>query len=494
VQLEEYMAETTSAGRPGRRGAEWLATTSLLALSFYLLVVVFLGADVLGVVLNLKIILALMVVLAFALRFGFRKIVDRGLVSSGTILDISLLTAVLLTCMIVLDLVASAYLDLTVPEVDEEILSITDRNAWIGEWYPRTYFPTRRNFQLHKPNFTIAGEHYGIFYRPSMLDSPTLVDSVLDRRAVSIHIDELGFRERSPIDSCEIFTLGDSFTFGWGVTDGSTWPDLLERHLGTCVYNLGIQDGSPRQELLLLEHLLSRVGRRAAPRRLIWMIYEGNDLEDSYAELRPTPEQGTLERATRSTILAPLRGALYRLRTQSLIHRLRTGEIRLMSPTRRKQYSSAYTIDGVKLVTPLFHSPTLGFMLAHPPLLEAASRSESDILEHPNRAEVDKVFRRMSQLADSLGFSVTVAIVPTAVRVYDRFFSWDPAPSSEPYFIDYVQKLARAEGFDTIDLLEAFQPYASTEMLYFRDDDHLNPRGSEVTAGIISQHLAKVGR
>ena len=57
-----------------------------------------------------------------------------------------------------------------------------------------------------------------------MLRSPTLVDSVLDRRQVSIHINELGFRETGPLGSCKIFALGHSFTFGWGVSDGDAGP------------------------------------------------------------------------------------------------------------------------------------------------------------------------------------------------------------------------------------------------------------------------------
>ena len=41
-----------------------------------------------------------------------------------------------------------------------------------------------------------------------------------------------------------------------------TLADLLERDLGTCVYNLGISDASPKQELLQFEYLLSRFDRR----------------------------------------------------------------------------------------------------------------------------------------------------------------------------------------------------------------------------------------
>jgi hypothetical protein len=472
--------------------AEWLATTVLAALSTYV-VVLFLGTRVAGVVLSPKLGLPLLAALWVIARKGVRRAIERRHMSLDMLSNLSLLAGVLLVSFIGLDLAVSAYLNLRSPETDENVLSTTDRTAAIGEWYPGLYFPTAQNFRLLKPNFDVAGDHYGAYYLPSMLHSPTLVDSVLDRHRVSIHVNELGLREMSAIDSCQIFTLGDSFTFGWGVTDGATWPDLLERNLDTCVYNLGMADASPKQELLQLEYLLSHVDRRLRVRRLVWMIYEGNDLEDSYAEWSEAQPPSTLARATKGTILARLRDLVRALREESLTYRLRTGQVRLTSPARSRQYSSAYTIDGVRLLTPLFRSPTHGYLLLSPGDLQTASQPDTYVLQHPNRAELDKVFDRMAHLSDSLHFRVTVAIMPTSVRVYAPYFSFLPAPSAEPHFVNYVQKLARAEGFDTINLLQSFDPYARMEMLYFRDDDHLNPRGSEITARIISEHFGQLG-
>lgn len=473
------------------RGAERLTATVLAALSGYLLIVFLLGDTVAGAVIGLKIIFLLVAAIWVAARFGGRWLIAHGLISRGMLLNVCLLAAVLLPCCIASDVAVSAYLASVSPETDEGILFSTDSNTAIGEWYPRLYFPTEKNFRLHKPGFDLSGEHYGGFYLPSMLQSPTLVDSVLDRHRVSIHINELGFRETSPIDSCRIFALGDSFTFGWGVTDGATWPDLLENDLGTCVYNLGVHDASPKQELLLLEYLFSRPDRPHSLQHLIWMIYEGNDLEDSYAELGDPNTRGVLTRAVKGTIVGSVRSLAYALRDKSLINRFRTGEVRLTSTARRRQYSSAYKVDGVTLVTPLFHSPRFGYMLLSPPYLQSASQPESYVLHHPNRGELDRVFDRMAHLSDSMHFSVTVALMPSSIRLYAPYFNLIPTPSAEPYFLNYVHRLADAEGFDVLDLLQAFRPYARTELLYFRDDDHLNRRGSELTARMISEHVGK---
>ena len=490
------MSEMHEPDPPRKRytWAEPLATTVLATLLLYLLMVLVLDTRVAGVALNFRTVVLCSLVAAAGLRFGIRRWVARRVISRDTLLNVSLLGGTLLTSFLAADLAVSAYLGLVTPSTDLEALALADKNPAVMELYPRLYYPTEKNFRLHKPGVSITGSHYGDLYLPPMLQSPTLVDSVLNRRRVRININDLGYRETSPPATCGILTLGDSFTFGWGVSDGLAWPDLLEQRLGRCVYNLGIHDASPMQELLLLEHFLSRPGQ-VSPSRLVWAIYEGNDLEDSYAELSPTDPPSRYARATRGTILeieTPT-AWLYRVRTQSIVHRLRTGELRLTSSGARQEGRSRYEIDGVKLVNPLFHSPQLGFMLLHSHLLTRAAQSREYVLSHPNRTRLDEVFARMARLGDSLRFSVSVVILPSSVRLYAPYFPLTPAPSAEPHFVNYVEDLARTSGFDVVNFLNGFQPYARKELLYFRDDDHLNERGHEVVATVLADHLARAG-
>src|SRR5690606_24263547 len=81
----------------------------------------------------------------------------------------------------------------------------------------------------------------------------TLVDRVLESRTITIDINDRGFRESSSMAEASIFALGDSFTFGWGVDAASAWPRILESITGQTIYNLGIHDSSPKQELELLD-------------------------------------------------------------------------------------------------------------------------------------------------------------------------------------------------------------------------------------------------
>jgi lysophospholipase L1-like esterase len=463
-----------------------LATLALAALLLYLLLVLALDAQIAQVTLTWPWIGA-----AFVIgTVGFARGLGRAeRLSAGALLNVALLALALLAGLLVADLGTSAYLGLSAPATDLQTLARTDRHALIEEWYPRTYAPTSANFVVQKPDFTISGRHFGGYYVPGMLRSRTLADSVLDQRELTIHIDSRGFRERSALEGCPMYTLGDSFTFGWGITDGASWPDLLEAALGRCVYNLGVNGASPAQEEYLLADLLAR-DTSLAPRRVLWTIYEGNDLEDSYAETSPaTRGEGALERATRGTVLEAVAQLWTNIREESLLYRLRSGQVQLLSPAARRAAAARTTVDGVRLATPLFHSSTFGYMLVDAGLLRNAAEPESYVLSHPHRRQLDRAFGRMRQLADARKFAVTVIIIPSAPRLYAGDFPFVPAPSSVPYFVNYLSRLSVANGFDVVNLLDRLAPVARTELLYFRDDDHLSPRGHAVVAGLLSAHL-----
>lgn len=85
--------------------------------------------------------------------------------------------------------------------------------------------------------------------------------------------DEQGFRNLTNPQTCQIITLGDSFTEGSRVSDNQSWPAILASESELSVYNLGISGYGAPEYLASLEHF----GLSKKPRLVICMLYEGND-------------------------------------------------------------------------------------------------------------------------------------------------------------------------------------------------------------------------
>jgi len=415
-----------------------------------------------------------------------RRRIARG--SGGTVLRASVAVFFTVGSLFVADVLYSFHLNsraLGKPVLRDSRLF--DPALTAGELLPRLYFPTDANFRLHKADVTIHGAHYGGDYSPELLASPTLA-ALLKPHPLTVTIDEHGFRDTTPIEQAEIFALGDSFTFGWALDADDSWVEQLQTLLDRPVYNLGIHDASPKQELELLRYLLRTRGTAMQVRRLVWMVYEGNDLEDSYAERAPArsdAEPETWATLTEGTVLEGMEKLPWLIQNQAIIHRILSGELMLRNPDAPEGEEERYVIDGVESWYPLYRSEALGPRLFSPKYIERAAEPESYVLNHPNRPRLDAVFEEMARLARERGFDVTVVIAPTAARLQGPYYAGFPPISDEPYFVDYVVELSDRMGFQTVDLLRLLEPYARTEALYFPGDDHWNRRGHALAAEII---------
>jgi hypothetical protein len=397
--------------------------------------------------------------------------------------------SVLIT-LIALDIVFTASMNAQSPAADEQAARLSDAHLLINEIYPRLYYPTERNFRLQKSGYSVTATHYGEYYSSELIRLPTLSRAVFELKHVSISIDDGGFRNTIPISDACVFALGDSFTFGWGVDQGLSWPAQLSRLIGEPVYNLGVHDASPYQELMLLDYLLHKETGRPKICHLLWMIYEGNDLEDSYATLSPAAH-GNRPRAQlwSGTVIQGAGDLLRRLQEESVLHRLFTGELTLHVPGWQRDGDAPAVVDGVRTGYRLYYSSRFGYVLIHPSFIDRACQPRSYVMDHPNRPRLEQVFKDMSALAQQYSFDVTVIVAPTSVRLYAPYLNGF-SRIEPPYFIDYTIELAKRSGFSSIDLLALMRPAAAQEFLYFRDDDHWNVRGYALAAQLIADRMA----
>jgi len=371
-------------------------------------------------------------------------------------------------------------------EVLRDFARMSDSTLWYGEVYPRVFYPTEKAYGRYKPNVHVEASTYGEFYDPAMLRSSVLADSVLELREDNYTIDGWGFRDRTPAAESRVFALGDSFVFGHTLADSVHWVDRLEELWGQPVYNLGVSETGPRRQLQLLESILERPGTDQLE-HVIWMLFEGNDLENSYAEMRTQPRVSRgLRHRLEGTLLELTATVPQLIKEQSVLTKLRA---LFASPPVVALDSDRYEVDGVRLSVPLFRSSTLGPKLFNPYNIHRATQPQSYVVQHPNRLQLDQTFADMVDLSQREGFQVTVTVAPSAARVHGPSFEGFPELSSEPHFIHYVQALADRSGFQFVDLLGPLTPLAERELLYFRDDHHWNARGNEHVARILAREL-----
>ena len=174
------------------------------------------------------------IILSFVATFDFlRRWRSRGRAEEARdrLQKMAFLCIVLLACFLVVDIGNSVYLNLRQgPGEGLKLLASreTDPHTWDGELMPQRYFPTNENFFLYKPGETSGGCSYGELYYPALLQHQVFKESVLELRKVEYSIDEYGLRNTHRPEKATVFALGDSFCFGYHMTQADTWPEPEE--------------------------------------------------------------------------------------------------------------------------------------------------------------------------------------------------------------------------------------------------------------------------
>jgi hypothetical protein len=407
--------------------------------------------------------------------------------------SVVLLCSVLLACFLIVDIGSAVYFNLS-PRYrgGPDMFAGRDADAisWTPELMPHIYYPTAGNFFVYKPSQVRSGYTYGEDYSPAFLRHKVLADCVFLLKKLEFVIDEFGFRNTHPPEDAHVFTLGDSFCFGYGVTQNKVFEEILTEEWGEPVYNLGVSATSPWQQYLTLEWVLKKYPGAFRPKRLLWFVFEGNDLEEDYSPVRPAPPevQSFASKAFRKTIIDPLGSLPTAIRQQSLVRTITTGQVTFGKGAKR-QAADHFVFEGDRLPYPVYHSSKFGYRLFRPVYLERATKPESYVRNHPNAPRLRETFQKMRVLSNKHGFEVTVVIVPQEARVYKDAFDDFPPVTKEPYFIRYISELSKDAGFRTIDLNQSLEPYAKHEMLYQRDDTHWNERGHQVVAEILAEAI-----
>lgn len=141
---------------------------------------------------------------------------------------------------------------------------------WLVAWATRTVSVllarhTSEWFEIIEPD-----DQLGWRLRPNM--RVRVRDSVGQPFLVST--DAEGWRAPGTIDDAELVVIGDSFAFGHAMDDKGFFPALIDQYAVKAV-------GAPGYSMVHMLLLTRRMQQRLRDKHVVWLVYEGNDLDDS---------------------------------------------------------------------------------------------------------------------------------------------------------------------------------------------------------------------
>jgi hypothetical protein len=344
------------------------------------------------------------------------------------------------------------------------LMGVLDYRTVIGPyhmwWAPNVKDPEL--LAIHRPHARQTGEARGGDAASSYQIPPS--DQTSFRWDVTY--DRNGFRNRQDLQSADIVVIGDSFVEGLTVGDAELATSRLATLEGKVVANLGQSTYGPLQEAVVFK----RYGLPLQPRTVVWMFFEGNDLQDVIAYRHDVQNPPTYWHAfwarsfSRSAYLAAKR---------------------IFDPPAKPpgiKRSGVYQPANGKPVPTYFMYRSKALS---PEELQAADETVATL------AAVEKVCAaRQTQLI--------FVFVPTKFRVLHSFCQF-PAESECRNWVptDLSERLqsglrAAAPGVEYLDLT----PYlvaaaAQGELPYYPDDEHWSPAGHKVAAAAIHDYLAQ---
>jgi len=368
-------------------------------------------------------------------------------------------TVTLMLCLAALEIPAVLRL------VDyQEIFSTPGNPNW---WNIPQYVEDPELVWIHTPHYQKKGR----YVRGNVAEAlcSTMVDEV---REYDVRYDQHGFRNQTDLDSADIAVIGDSFVESPQTFHNALMSTVLGNLQNATVANLGISGYGPQQELIVLK----RFALPLRPKTVVWVFYEGNDLND----IQRYEDNHRLTVETRSP-----QGFLFRIWTHSFLNNFLATVVRLR--------------DGCQ------SSPTVG---EHYALLKDAEGRETrqyfiaDLFSAPAReAEAFEITQASLaaayQLSRQHGFRLVVVFAPTEYRVYsetptvvefsDKTKGWRPSnlPAKLRAMVADI-----APQIDFVDLTPVFRDEVARHgQPFLLDDTHWSDAGHTLVAKTIHDAL-----
>ena len=343
------------------------------------------------------------------------------------------------------------------------------------------YPPATRLLIRYKKNVKSLKEGYGDIAIMSGLTE------YKETRTIKFETDDLGFRNRKDqrLKQNDMILLGDSFGVGSGTHQDSTTHAFLEEETQKSIYNLSFP-GYPIAGVtnLVLEYPKLTLNQNP---QVVWLIFTGNDLPFAGATTKYDKLNKALASDDPNNLLEKNILKLWKyklgsyLKTSAYQRLIRSIFGREQMRTNADRHVTIKTLeDGRKVM----------FMKNY---IAAANMSEDSI---GRRAGLDKykhAFEVAASFCENNGMNLNVFLVPTKYEVYREFFNEEGGtPSGFSKILENICSDLGIAYFDTSEKLfdEARSIFENSgELLFWRDDTHLNVLGSKKLAQIIATSL-----
>lgn len=308
---------------------------------------------------------------------------------------------------------------------------------------------------------------------------------------VMAHMNSLGYRGKEfnktkPPGVTRILVLGDSMTFGHGVTDEQTYPYKLEQDLKAQnrkieVINAGYKAGNSIDSYYVY---LNKHGIELQPDIIILGFFVFNDITDlTENNWDKVNSEGLPEKVSSKSIVADPSIKMLRRKNISLKYRfpyLRDSHlfILLISELERLgliKYKQEPELKDVVYNGCVFSPDCIGKF------------SEEE-------AKTYKIITAMKKLADDHQVRFVTMLIPGDIQLYKsmawKYSSVISPPDANP---DFIQKRINANlskvNIDVLDLYPFFLRNKDIQSLFYTNDAHLTNSGTGLVADVLSAYL-----
>jgi len=314
-------------------------------------------------------------------------------------------------------------------------------------------------------------------------------------REITFWTDDYGFINPpiySDSDTFDIITVGDSYTASSSISQDKQWPNLL-RNNNKKVYNLGHPAESPWHQYANVYLEKGRINTHKNS-ILIWQLFQGNDLDDTYLSLNidsliTSGQKTSMMEKTKIWINNSILGEL----KTSMMEKSKIwikNSILWDFLNRKEASCNKYNVYRV--------NDSLGEMYFLNWYIENSKKTYSELKKHENYEKLSLVIAQMNKF---VGKNLRIILLPIPSKA--EIYHWRlPSEESQKIYLNkfsfnkIICEIASSNNIECIDVSDVFYKKAielskNKQFLWWKDDTHLNELGNKLLSELIISYLNK---